>query len=896
MIDRNTCIQLIHAARIANRGDFARVVAADWLASWPGDLRIQFLLAQVEFDHQLFEPATVRLMTIINADPEYVEAYTLLAKTLEGSKHPSRAHVFAAVARSLQGRAPKQEQSPSWGISLHQAIIALRARDYALAESEANTALSYDPNLALPSLIAVQAMLGSGSRDAALALAREAHDRWSECIAFKLLLAEDLFACGQTSRGVEYVHQAVAEDPIGEVAARILGVDHPYRNLWPDNMQSDLSRPIPAEVAIVLGKNRLSDSTSSAKTVLTSKAKHNDSASGKPIADSEGFEPESSGAGFVRSSDPTVQEIEKEDDFPTPEPWEAFRGPDSGDNDADLDPAIDTLIDVHEEFERLADQINARRPSRNEDGRVPVYIVLSSRTHLIQAFGADRFYRLDDAIMSLVEANRLRLGWQSYHLYIDDPKSLSTFGLLPADPANAWQIKLRLAELDQSLARRGEMIGAVLIIGGHQIIPFHMLPNPTADDDDAIPSDNPYATTDENYFAPEWPIGRYPSADLDLLIKLLHNAADEGHLKPDQPVKPLMRMYLWIIDHFFPFLRKRPRSLGYSADIWRKSSMVVYRTIGDPRSLITSPPVEADAFPLPGIQTARLSYFNLHGLEDAPEWFGQRDPLSSDNEAEEFPVALRPQDLLNSGHSPDVVFSEACYGANVIGKSTDDALCLKFLAEGSQAVIGSTKISYGSVTPPIIAADLLGARFWENLNLGLPVGEALRRAKLSVASEMHRRQGFLDGEDQKTIISFILYGDPLSCSFQGINHSRSKTVIRSLSRPKHMKTACALNGPDLNQENLNPDLLVKVKTIMSSYLPGMADAQCHIHAQHCGCDGINHTCPTHQLDIKPTSTEMNGTLVATFTKNIDDGMRQHRRYARMTLDSNGKVLKFAVSR
>ena len=55
------------------------------------------------------------------------------------------------------------------------------------------------------------------------------------------------------------------------------------------------------------------------------------------------------------------------------------------------------------------------------------------------------------------------------------------------------------------------MIGAVLIVGGHSILPFHMLPNPTDDDDDTVYSDNPYTTSDENYLAPEWPVGRLPT-------------------------------------------------------------------------------------------------------------------------------------------------------------------------------------------------------------------------------------------------------------------------------------------------------------------------------------------------------------------------------------------------
>ena len=71
-------------------------------------------------------------------------------------------------------------------------------------------------------------------------------------------------------------------------------------------------------------------------------------------------------------------------------------------------------------------------------------------------------------------------------------------------------MKLSLADLDQALAKKGQMIGALVIVGGPDIVPFHHLPNPTDDIDKDVPSDNPYATLDSNYFVPEWPVGRIP--------------------------------------------------------------------------------------------------------------------------------------------------------------------------------------------------------------------------------------------------------------------------------------------------------------------------------------------------------------------------------------------------
>jgi hypothetical protein len=80
----------------------------------------------------------------------------------------------------------------------------------------------------------------------------------------------------------------------------------------------------------------------------------------------------------------------------------------------------------------------------------------------------------------------------------------------------------------------------------------------------------------------------------------------------------------WFQARFGRLWSGEARAFGYSASVWRRSSMAVYRSIGEPRSLVTSPPVEAGALPSPAMRGPRLSYFNLHGLEDSPECSARR--------------------------------------------------------------------------------------------------------------------------------------------------------------------------------------------------------------------------------------------------------------------------------
>jgi len=104
---------------------------------------------------------------------------------------------------------------------------------------------------------------------------------------------------------------------------------------------------------------------------------------------------------------------------------------------------------------------------------------------------------------------RQRVGWGAMVFIPDDLNLMTSMGLKAADAGDPWQLKLALVDLDQALAKKGQMIGAVMIVGGPEVVPFHQLPNPTDDVDDEIPSDNPYGTLDSNYFVPEWAVGRF---------------------------------------------------------------------------------------------------------------------------------------------------------------------------------------------------------------------------------------------------------------------------------------------------------------------------------------------------------------------------------------------------
>ncbi len=432
------------------------------------------------------------------------------------------------------------------------------------------------------------------------------------------------------------------------------------------------------------------------------------------------------------------------------------------------------------------------------------------------------------------------------------------------------------------------MIGALLIVGGPQVVPFHSLPNPVDDVDVDVTSDNPYATSDENYFIPSWPVGRLPGSkgnDPKPLINQINNITKNRGQKQVAGFS----FSSWLVNMLRRYRQKQ--SFGYTAEVWRRASNSVYRPIGNPDTLVISPPTGTDLIGKYQKQGTKMAYYNLHGLEDGSEWYGQRDPLETPN-GEDYPVALRPQDVVNSGHAPEIVYSEACYGAHIEGKGVEDAISLKFLASGTQAVVGSTRTSYGSITTPLISADLLGRLFWNYLQEGYPAGPALQRAKIELARQMDSRQGYLDGEDQKTLIEFVLYGDPLA-QVQS-TQAKSKKAQRLLPNTSQVNIVCdRTNGGECSPQPIPKEVMAQVKGVVRHYLPGMAGARVTFSHEHVQCSG--HDCPTHQIGQKLAERQPVTRRVVTLSKHVTKGKNTHTHYARITINSQGKVVKLAVS-
>ena len=872
-LPRKLYLAILRSAVEVGEHRFAREAALTWLAAFPGDLEAGLQYARALVGEARPKQSLPILEGLCQVDPEFLEAHRLQLEVRRACGLPTIPDTLTGLI-ALNGAPEGQETIAAWGRHLGLARLALKQRDFERADQFIRLTLAAEPSTPLAAVTHLEIIEASGQFPLAAkrSLAELYRQRWPDCLQCTLMLADWLMDGGESDQAVALLHEAAARDVGGQVAIRLWGEDHPYRAVWPDRPEVALKASIPAAVASELGWNQLPEGD---KASLYQ--------AGRCKPQPEGLHP---------SPPPALHEAKSgEPQEPAPRPAPVYA------------QMPETLLPIQEELERLAGALNQRSIMR-ADGRFPIYVVFSVQRGLETQYGLQGAVQVEKAMHELVQAVQARSGWGARIFLADQPASTAPLDIRPARPSDPWDLKLALTDLDAALARHGEMIGAVLIVGGPEVVPFHRLPNPVDDNDLEVPSDNPYATRDENYFIPEWPTGRLPGGrgnDPKLLLDALHRIS--ARHRADNQRKPWLsrgweRLWSWL----------RPRwsrishpSFGYTAAIWRQASLSVFRPIGEPRALLVSPPLGINgnsahaANPIP---VARLGYFNLHGLADAAEWYGQRDPLEA-QDGPDYPVALRPEDIgqserRNNQCAPQVVFSEACYGAHILDKSVEEALALKFLAAGSQAVAGSTCMAYGSVTTPLIAADLLGHAFWNFLREGIPAGEALRRAKISLAREMHDRQGYLDGEDQKTLISFVLYGDPLA---QPANPPRkSKSVLRPLKIPFQVKTVCDRAGQPSENQDIPPEVLRYVKHVVEQYLPGMTNAQCTITQEHTQCCANGHTCPTGQLGSKAIPSQEPGRRLVTLSKQVERSNHIHSQYARLTLDNQGKLVKLAVSR
>lgn len=848
-ISRTQIITLSNAAYQLNQFAESKKALITWLKTYPNDLWIRYRLAIILYKVGEYESA-IRLCELITSeDPEFYEVWGLLAVLYpEGSTDRSMAEFRA---RSLQGKEEKK------GFSLKKL--------FKKSAEEEDVTLENDEFDILTAVNNAKLLLNDEDRTSGSRILNIYYRRWPQTIQFKLILGHILNQVKRDDEGMAVIQSAVDADVTGQVGRRIWGDANPYKNLWvePDQLSINVEglkfAPEIVKLAGLENMEELIDRSTSAAPVAY-----------EPVTES------------AESGD--TETAYAEQDKP--------RAEETNSNAFDLDEEKigigftevggkglfgRNLLKKKEETVIPIGQYVYRLKSGEADDRKPVYVIMSSVTNLNRKYGSNNKDFINQEMNAVADAINNRKGWEAQVFYPDEYVAVGASG------PTAEMIHKSLVKLDASLKEKDKMIGALLIVGGDDIVPFFSLKNPTGDNDTSVPSDAPYGALDsDNCYEMQWPVGRLPgdeSKDSGLLLSQLRNIQNfhimqyskaKSADKPKKSAKKAVKRY--------------GKCFGYTCAAWLTPSKIVYKTIADTNSLSVSPATTSSNFPLSSFDSCDFAYFNLHGIKGQPNWYGQKksdDTSSGPN----IPVALEISNVVNIKNTPKVVFAECCYGAETPKRTEQNCMSLHFIGKATRVFVGSTTIAYGALNSQLTAADLLGYLFWKHLLTGISCGEAFRRAKKNLATEMEQKNGGLDSEIQKTLLSFVYYGDPLYTVDDGAD------INDIMQRSKNVR-AYELLSEEFNYDNSNASTMSGdiYKEVKDAYHIGAAAsdfAQCIIKKQ------INRNLTGRYAAHSP---EEHSNYVLTYVKDARVGSFLDRSVIRVTVRDDGVIQKVSFSR
>lgn len=857
MFDRERILLMLKTGIEVGSYRFTRQTALTWLAAFPGDLEVNLWYVKALIKEERYDQAVPVIEKIIQTDPEYLDALST-ADRLFSDIDPQRCRVMRGMVQAMGGVPSNASGLPAWGPALYLARTAIQKKEYEKALSLVMSVLADEDNPILGGVYHLLLTEKTSELITTLNLARLYHERWPDCLQISLILARALMQNGDESQAVNLLHVCASQDLTGQVPARLWGNDFEFKPLYPERMTIPVSFAIPAEVAGPLGMNALSAGSTENVTVKRTPTEEVRSFDGYRVKPEKSFE---NIAGEIKP--PETSKVKDE-----------------------------VFLNIEKEFKKVAEHLKSPQ-SVQKDSRFPAYVILSTSTGLEKQYGAQSAQVILGELNELAESIRQRNGWDAFVFLPDNLEVCGKYGITPVDAIDPWKIKLALVDLDKALEKKGEMIGSVLIVGGDKIVPFHRLPNPTDDDDVEVPSDNPYGTLDSNYFVSDWPVGRLPgeeSNDAGLLLEEIRNTSQYHTDEIDAQTwlnKIVRLLFFWDKSWATQF-----GNVGYSAAIWRRSSLAAFRPLGEGRNLAISPNGETSGFDVKKMAAAPFSYFNLHGVADGSDWYGQKDPADK-SLGSDYPVALKTADIAKLDGISRIIYTEACYGSHIFEKTESESMALSMLGLGVMGLIGSTTISYGSVTTPLIGADLLGNLIMKHLKEGKSLGTAFTTAKLDFVSEMNRRQGYLDGEDQKTLISFVLFGDPMvaydpySAMKKSLNRDTEHAVVKTVSDYSE------IGGKTVQ---ISPEILSQAKMMVKDYLPGIEYAEVRVSRQVVRNGSGAHDLAGSKRNGALHLSKQTNRVVVTFSKLVNAADKDHHQYARVTLDQKGKMIKLAVSR
>lgn len=872
------CCQAVELALKLGQAQQAAALCRHILSHYRWHLRAHLLLAQACLEQQDAGRAEQRFRLVLSVDPECAEAYSGLgvlaldrgdaagavrALALAFENLPESDDLREALQQALARQAGRAVPPPAFTPACVGRFYLRRGLPEPAAQSF-GSALRQQPGRKDLRLACATAFWQSGRPEQALELCRPLLRERPRPLVALLLAAAAALQEGNAEEGRRYLAEARAWDPDDERARTLFGRKAglplpPGPAEVPDPPEEDLRRLLGMVQEI-------------GPQVLPTGAASEDLA-----------------AHATRSG----QEAIPAPTLPAAFPWPPSEPATPRDPDLRRFQEVVLMVDRRLFGGEAPPPPGPLPASAVKAGRRPAEVLLAWYEGLQARFGTEEIARIDSLLQELAQAAERR-GVVGRVVYLDRP----AYADIPSpDPHSPDQIKSFLDSLDQRLEEEGLDFHYLSLIGGDDLLPFARLPNPSEDTDTTVPSDNLYASRDPTYVIPERATGRLPdggTADAAFLLGQLHRwlagRRGEGVSLPPAPPLGCLGTFLSWFGGLATGRQKAPAShrFGLSAQVWTAASAEVYRLLPGTEPLRTCPPDGRETILPAWLGGVAVAYFNLHGAQDSPNWYGQRD-MALAGEGPLMPVAFTPAMVPESQVEGQVIYSEACYGANLLGKDPSSAISLRFLAQGALGFVGSTVISYGVSVPPLADADLLGAFFWQNVLQGERLGDALLKAKVEFTRQVYQRQGYLDGDDMKTLIEFVLYGDPLAPMPCAPGQVAAHAAAIEQPVPPVL---CARHAKSVPLHHLSGDLVARVRRSLTWLQQGDQVTSMQAELRTCCPGGL---CQGHCR----TARAKNGPEALVFTARrevrTEDGTALPQ-VARVVVDARGRIIKMAVTR
>ena len=384
-----------------------------------------------------------------------------------------------------------------------------------------------------------------------------------------------------------------------------------------------------------------------------------------------------------------------------------------------------------------------------------VKLSVTARSALQAKYAAADLKRIDAALKAWTKAEKAR-GITTVHVALDSAADMKAHGL------KALQVPLTSTAAKEAIDALAKKLvpDYIVIVGGDDVVPYFRLrnpafePGPEGDPDQIVFSDNPYATarpfnarSSKSYLVPDRVVGRLP--DLP---------AGKGKGDPTTLLAALATATKW---------KPQPRSFfkdiyATSTATWKAAGVAMMKYLEFPEAdLMVAPPTK-DANPTARKRLARPVHMTkCHGDDPDSRFFGE-------SLGHAFPPVLSSPTLATRVKPGALVAAVCCYGAGIFAPSNPLAkprgshalpMAAAYLHAGALAFMGSTKIAYVGDEAPLCADWIVASYLKKALN-GASLGRAMLEAKQDFLADLKRQGATPDTADEKTMIEFVLLGDP----------------------------------------------------------------------------------------------------------------------------------------